>query len=213
MKWIFVWLGLASLAIAAAAGSCSINHRSGSYNDCDSTRDCDQGQTCKEGLCVAASTPIPDGGVRPDARVPPDAGVCPPQCTSCSGGKICIIDCAAGANCGPQIVCPLGFECDVRCNLDGSCRNGVNCSAATSCTLQCTGRNSCRGVTCGAGACTVNCPAVGSCETVLCGPSCACDVKCGLVSGNCFDVRCTRPECDTGKGCSAAISPSCDTCP
>lgn len=211
MKRIFVWLALASFAAAAAAASCSINHRTSQY-ECDTTQDCEPGRTCSEGLCVTTTT-LPDGGgPKRDAPIP-DAAMCPSQCTSCGPGKVCIIDCAAGASCGSQIVCPTGFNCDIRCNLDSSCRSGISCLNAASCTIQCTGRGACRGVACGPGACTVSCPAANSCETVFCGSSCACDVKCGFANGSCFDVRCTRPECDTGRGCSATTFPICDTCP
>jgi hypothetical protein len=215
MKWIFVWLGLASIAVAAAASSCSINHRSGKF-ECEVTADCDPGRTCSEGLCVTigggdGGGPV-DGGPAKDAPRP-DASVCPSQCTRCEDGKVCIIDCAAGANCAAPVVCPAGYNCDIRCSTLGSCRAGINCTNAASCILQCTGRGSCRGVTCGPGPCNVNCPAAYSCENVSCGSSCACDVACGLAIGNCINVQCTRSECDTGKGCSSALLPICDTCP
>jgi hypothetical protein len=212
MKWIFVWFGLAAFVIAAAASSCSINHRSGPY-ECETTADCDAGRTCSEGLCVLGGGG--DGGIfdgpKRDAP-PPDAAMCPPQCTSCGGNKTCVIDCAAGANCGPQIVCPTGFNCDIRCSTDASCRNGVNCSSAASCTLTCAGRSSCRGVQCGGGACNVSCTGYNSCESVLCGNSCACDVKCGS-SSSCLTVQCPLAQCDTGRGCSSTVFPFCNTCP
>jgi hypothetical protein len=219
MKWIFVWFGLASLVVAAAASSCSINHRSGQY-DCATAADCDPGRTCSEGLCVLGGGGGGDGGGPLDGGVldarkdapPPDAALCPSQCTSCGPNKTCVIDCAAGANCGPQVVCPAGFNCDIRCNTDASCRQGVNCTSAASCTLQCTGRSSCRGVQCGPGACDVSCSGYNTCESVLCGTSCACDVKCGLAS-SCLTVQCTRAECDTGRGCSSTVRPICDICP
>jgi hypothetical protein len=212
MKGIFVWFGLASFAVAAAAASCSINRRSGQY-ECDDTADCDPGRACSEGLCVPVST-LPDAGVKKDASIPPDAAnACPPQCTSCADGKVCLIDCTApGSNCGAQVVCPAGFNCDIRCNLAGSCRSGVICTSAASCTIQCTGRASCRGVQCGPGRCNVSCPAQDSCETVFCNQSCACDVRCPLVSNNCLNVQCTSLQCDTGRGCSS-LPFNCNTCP
>ncbi len=216
MRWIFVWLGLASLAVAAAAGSCSINRRSGQY-ECEVTADCDPGRTCSEGLCVA-----PGGPDAPPADGPPADGpkrdappnTCPSQCTQCADGKVCIIDCAApGANCGAQVVCPPGFNCDIRCSLQGSCRAGIICTDAASCTIQCTGRSSCRGVMCGAGPCNVSCPAMSSSENVACGPSCACDVTCPFPNGSCINVQCTSIGCDTGRGCSSTQFPTCNTCP
>jgi hypothetical protein len=212
MKRIFIWFGLASITVAAAAASCSINHRSGQF-ECDTTQDCDLGRTCSEGLCVTPGGG--DGGIdapKKDAAL--DGGsFCPSPCTSCPDPRTCVIDCAAGANCGSQITCPTGFACDVRCSLESSCRSGVNCSGATSCTVQCTGRSSCRGVLCGPGPCAVNCPGPNSCETVTCGLSCACDVRCPFANGACFNVQCNRSECDTGRGCSSTIFPTCDTCP
>jgi hypothetical protein len=210
MRWIFVWLGLASLAVAAAAGSCSINRRSGQY-ECEVTADCDPGRICSDGLCVSAGggpdAPPADG---PKQDAPPST--CPSQCTQCVEGKTCIIDCAApGANCGAQVVCPPGFACDVRCSLQNSCRAGVVCTGATSCTVQCTGSGSCRGVTCGAGPCKVSCPAQGSCDGVTCGPSCACDVTGCLATGSCRNVMCTKFACNTFPGCTSNRS-GCNTC-
>lgn len=211
MKWIFVWLALASIAVAAAAGSCSINHRSDRF-ECTTTSDCDAGRVCSEGLCVTSGIDAaPSDGPRRDAPV--DTNMCPPQCTRCMDGKVCIIDCGAGANCNAQVVCPAGFNCDIRCSGDNSCRSGINCGNAASCNIQCTGRASCRGVMCGPGACTLNCAGPNSCETVSCGTSCACDVKCGFANGSCQSVQCSRAECDTGRGCSATVLPICDTCP
>ena len=213
MKWIFVWLGLASIAVAAAASSCSINHRTGQF-ECESTQDCDPGRTCSEGLCVAAGGG--DAGpidARPIDAGPPDASACPAACTQCKDGKVCVIDCtAANANCGAKVVCPAGFNCDIRCSLQGSCRSGISCDNAASCTIQCTGRASCRDVKCGPGPCSVSCPAGSSCESVSCGPSCACDVRCPFLNGSCASVQCTKQACDTGLGCSSAL-PTCNTCP
>jgi hypothetical protein len=209
MKRIFIWFGLASFTVAAAAASCSINHRSGQF-ECDTQQDCDPGRSCSEGLCVM---PGGDGGIDAKRDAPPDALVCPPQCTSCANGKVCVIDCAAGASCGGLVTCPAGFNCDIRCNTDNACRSGVSCTSAASCTIQCTGRSSCRGVTCGPGRCTVNCLAANSCETVSCGSSCACDVNCPFLNGACASVLCNRAACDTGLGCSSTVALSCNTCP
>ena len=207
MKRIFIWFGLASLTVAAAAASCSINHRSTQF-ECDVQQDCDPGRTCSDGLCV---TPGGDGGLKDGAI---DGGpACPPQCTSCGPNKLCIIDCAAGANCGSQVTCPTGFNCDIRCTGDNNCSNGINCTTAASCTLQCTGRGSCRTISCGAGACNVNCAGQNSCGTVTCGLSCACDVKCPFANGACTNVLCNLVQCDTGRGCSSTLFPSCNTCP
>lgn len=211
-RWILAWLALATAAVGAAAGSCSINHRSGSF-ECETAADCDAGRTCSDGLCVVGprDSGVPDAAKK-DGGVG-DAAVCPPGCTSCAPGKVCIIDCsAAGGACNSQVVCPIGWNCDIRCNTANSCRNGVNCTGGASCNLQCTGTNSCRGVACGPGACSVGCTANGSCESVACGASCACDVRCSLGS-SCLTVLCTRAECDTGRGCSSTTSSLCYTCP
>jgi hypothetical protein len=210
MKRIFLWLGLASLAAAIAAASCSINHRSDRY-ECEQTSECDPGLVCSEKLCV------PSGGLDAGGKDggSPDANTCPAACTRCMPGNICVIDCAAaGANCGSQVVCPTGFNCDIRCSLQNSCRSGVICTNAASCTIQCTGRAACRGVQCGPGRCTVNCAAQDSCETVFCNQSCACSVQCPFVANNCLNVQCTNLACDTGKGCSTTQFPAtCNTCP
>lgn len=209
-SWIVAWLALAAIAVTAAAGSCSINHRSGSF-ECETAADCDGGRACSDGLCVVGPR---DGGIGdgPKDGGVPDAAACPAGCTSCAPGKVCIIDCAASGGCASQVVCPVGWNCDIRCNTSNSCRNGVNCTAGASCNLQCTGVNSCRGVACGPGICSVGCTASGSCESVACGTSCACDVRCSLGS-SCLTVLCTRPECDTGRGCSSLGSSVCYTCP
>jgi hypothetical protein len=210
-KWIIAWLGLASIVVASIAGSCSINHKSDRF-ECSSTADCEAGRMCSEGLCVVGTIDGPPAdGPRRDAPI--DSMTCPSQCTRCMAGNVCVIDCAVGANCSSPIVCPTGYHCDIRCSLDNTCRSGINCTNAASCAIQCSGRNSCRGVTCGPGACTMNCSAANSCETVSCSTSCACDVKCGIANGSCANVECSRPECDTGRGCSATTFPTCDTCP
>jgi hypothetical protein len=220
MKWIFVWFGLASIAVAAAASSCSINHRSDRF-ECERTQDCDPGRTCSEGLCVTTGGgldggPI-DGGPPKDAP-PIDANTCPTACTQCMPGKVCIIDCAApGANCTAPVVCPTGFNCDIRCSLPSSCRggvsgvSGVNCTSAASCKILCSGPSACRNVMCGLGRCDVNCTGAFSCETVTCSQSCACDVECPFPNGSCSNLLCTKPTCDTGRGCSATL-PTCNTC-
>ena len=213
MKWIIVWFGFAATVLGVAAVSCSINHRSGQF-ECETTADCDSGRTCSEGLCTTNG--VPDSGIidapKKDGGLS-DASVCPPGCTSCGPNKVCIIDCAvAGSNCGSQLTCPAGWNCDLRCSTDSACRNGVNCTAAASCTFQCTGRNSCRGIACGPGVCNVSCTATGSCETVTCGVSCACDVRCSS-GASCASALCTRPECDTGRGCSSSVAQVCETCP
>ncbi|HWO25275.1 MAG TPA: hypothetical protein VNO30_41330 [Kofleriaceae bacterium] len=214
MKWIFAWLGLAALiALAVAGGSCSINHKSGRYT-CSSTSDCEAGRVCTDGVCVVGTDidAPPIDAPQPDA--PPDSTTCPSQCTRCMPGNVCVIDCAAGADCSAKITCPTGYNCDVRCTTDNSCRSGVDCTNAASCTFQCTGVRSCRGITCGAGACTLSCTGNNSCESVNCGTSCACDVRCGAFgNGACMSVTCTDIACDTGRGCSATINPVCDTCP
>ena len=213
MRWIIVWFGFAATVLAVAAVSCSINHRSSQF-ECETTADCEAGRTCSDGLCVTPG--FIDAGVldgpRKDGPLP-DAAVCPPGCTSCAPGRVCIIDCSvAGSGCNAQLVCPVGWNCDIRCSTDNSCRAGVNCTAGASCTLQCTGRNSCRGVACGPGICNVGCTGANSCESVTCGASCACDVRCSF-GASCLTALCPRPECDPGRGCSSTLAPVCDTCP
>jgi hypothetical protein len=211
MKRVFVWLALASITVAVAAASCSINHRSTQF-ECDTTQDCDPGRMCSEGLCVMPGGG--DGGIDAKKDGPPDSSACPSQCSTCPSSKVCVIDCAAGAACGSLVTCPAGFNCDIRCNTDNACRNGVNCNAAAGCTLQCTGRSSCSGVTCGPGPCNVSCLGASSCATVSCGLSCACDVNCPFATnGSCLSVTCNRLQCDTGRGCSSTVSPTCNTCP
>ena len=210
MRLIFVWFVLASLAVAVGAASCSIRHRSDQF-ECDATADCGLGRVCREGLCISLGGP--DAPLPGDGGRPPDALVCPPQCTRCTDGKTCLIDCAAGANCGAPLVCPAGFNCDIRCSTDNACRSGINCLSAASCAVQCSGRSSCRGVMCGPGPCNVSCTGTLSCESVTCGASCACDVTCGTANGSCFNVQCPRFECDTGRGCSSMRALVCDTCP
>lgn len=219
MTWSFVRsscgsrLGLASIvAVAVVAASCSINHRSGQF-DCQTTADCAPGRTCADGLCVTGGAlDAPGDGPKQDAPPLPDASVCPAACTSCADGKICIIDCAAGANCGSRIACPPGFHCTIRCNQMDACRAGISCAGAASCDIQCTGRRSCRNVMCGAGPCKVGCSAPESCQGITCGSSCACDVTCGFANGSCSNVQCTALLCDTGLGCTSS-RPGCNTCP
>lgn len=211
MRWFIVWFGFAATVLGVAAVSCSITHRSAQF-ECETSADCDPGRACSDGLCVTAAF---DAGIADAKRdgPPPDAALCPPGCTSCGPNKTCIIDCSVtGSNCGSAITCPAGWNCDIRCSTDSSCRAGVNCTGAASCTFQCTGRNSCRGIACGPGACNIGCVANGSCETVACGTSCACDVRCSS-GASCLIVNCTRPECDTGRGCSSVLAPVCETCP
>lgn len=210
MKWIFVWLTLATIVVAAAAGSCSINHRSDRL-ECPEGTECPPDRECVEGVCIPITAP-PDGAP-PDTGEPTvDAYTCPPQCTTCIG-QVCIIDCsAAGANCTDQVRCPKGFSCDIRCNTDSACRSGIHCLDATECTIQCGGRDSCRGVMCGTGGCFLNCTGMNSCETVACEQSCACDVKCAIGNNSCQNVQCTSDACEVGRGCSTML-PGCDTCP
>jgi hypothetical protein len=214
MKRIVVWFGLAALVGVAVAGSCSINHRSGEY-ECETSATCEPGRTCVDGLCVLPGGP-PADGPKKDGPPPPDTNTCPSQCTSCEDGKVCRINCQAGANCNQQVVCPQGFNCIIQCNLVDSCRSGINCTGAASCEIQCTARRACRNVTCGLGPCTVSCPAQDSCLNVSCTQSCACDVTCGFVNGSCSNVQCPAPQCDTGIGCTSMPFPpndSCSSCP
>jgi hypothetical protein len=216
MKVVVAWLCLVALALLAA-GSCSIKHASEQY-DCDTNADCaplGDNRVCSEGTCVVPGGQI-DAAI--DGKLPIDAPidamlVCPPQCTSCNlEKKECVIDCNQNPTaCGAQITCPLGWACNVKCNTPSSCRMGVSCVSATSCKVECSGNFSCRNVACGAGACSVGCTGGSSCSGIACNQSCACDVSCGN-GASCFNVTCTKPQCDTGLGCSSQPA-SCNTCP
>jgi hypothetical protein len=208
---VIAWLALLALAFVLA-GSCAIDHRSGAF-ECTKAADCDPPRTCSDGLCVVPGGTIdaPMSDAKKDGQTP-DAFLCPAQCTSCNPERMeCIIDCAAGANCGSQVVCPPGWNCNIKCNTTDSCRSGINCVGGDSCTIACTGTRSCRNVNCGAGPCAITCSATESCRNVSCGQSCACDVKCTSTT-SCVGVFCTALQCDTGQGCTSLV-PGCETCP
>lgn len=215
MKLVIGWLCLVALALVAAS-SCSIKHQSEQY-ECDTNADCadlGENRVCSDGLCVVPGGGMKDAavdGARPDT--PPDAAMCPEQCTSCNPEKKeCVVDCQQKpALCMNQMTCPTGWSCDYKCNTSSSCRNGINCLTATGCTVACTGAFSCRNVACGPGPCEVTCEGNNSCSGISCGQSCACDVKCGT-NANCFNVICTKPQCDIGLGCSSQPF-GCDVCP
>jgi hypothetical protein len=212
---VIAWLALLALAFVLA-GSCAIDHRSGAF-ECTKTADCDPPRTCSDGLCVLPGGAIdaPAGDAKRDGPLPPDAFLCPSQCTSCNPARMeCIIDCAAGANCNNQVVCPEGWNCNIKCNTTDSCRGGINCLASDSCTIACTGTRSCRNTFCGPGPCNVTCAASQACQTTNCDPSCACDVKC-TNGAACTATTCSLFQCSTdfGRGCSSTQSASCDTCP
>ena len=217
MKVVVAWLCLVALALATAV-SCSIKHASEQY-DCDTTADCaplGDNRVCSDGICVVPGGNPKDAaidGPRIDAPIDGPMLVCPSQCTSCNlDKKECVIDCNTNPSaCNAQITCPLGWACNVKCNTSSSCRMGVSCVQATSCKVECTGSFSCRNVACGAGPCSVGCSGSSSCSGIACNTSCACDVGCNN-GASCFNVTCTKPQCDTGLGCSS-IPTGCNTCP
>jgi hypothetical protein len=200
----------------AAAGGCSIDHRSGDF-ECTRQQDCNGGRICDDGFCIdphAADAPVtdrPDGpNGRPDARQTD----CPPECTSCNlDGHTCVIDCSVNATlCEGPVACPSGYSCDIRCNTQNSCRNGVDCTAGKDCAITCSGNSSCRNLECGQGACDVACTGFQSCRAVDCGNSCACDVTCTGPQSCSDGIFCTSFDCDTGLGCSS-LFPGCNVCP
>jgi hypothetical protein len=197
-----------ALAVLLVVG-CSIDHRSETI-ECFSSDECPSGRVCRENRCVTESGP--DGGPKKDAGGL-DAFVCPPQCTSCKEGHICLIQCgSSNNNCAGTVVCPPGFDCEVNCGPNNSCRNGVNCQQAESCNVTCSGTQACRGIQCGPGRCNVSCSGTDSCRTVQCGPSCGCDVKCSDAA-LCEGVFCTSAQCAVfGGGCSSSF-PTCNVCP
>jgi hypothetical protein len=205
---------IALVALAAAANSCAINRKSSQY-ECSTTADCDPGRVCRDGLCVVSGSggpdapPGPNDGGSPDGE---DPRACPDQCTECADGKVCTIDCAAGANCEGEIACPPGWNCRVRCNEPNACRNGVDCSGSASCDVQCTAPGTCRDVACGPGRCNVNCAGQSSCRDIDCGDSCACEVKCQFGTGACTGITCSALQCGTGFGGCTTQFPSCNTC-
>jgi hypothetical protein len=225
----FAWLALVALAFAIA-GSCAIDHRSGSF-ECAKTSDCDPPRVCSDGLCIvpAGAIDAPTDGVK-DGAVDA-AAACPPQCTSCNREQMtCIIDCALNGGCNSPVTCPAGWNCNIKCSTPDACRSGINCQSAESCDVTCSGNRACRNLTCGGGPCnvtcngtnscanigcgtdrcTVNCTGSQSCHTIICGQSCACDVKCGNLA-SCDGVSCAAPQCDIGRDCSS-LPLGCDTC-
>lgn len=208
MKLVVLWLVAVVLALAAA-GSCSVTHRSNDFA-CENTRDCAAGRVCVDGFCIAGQPqqPPPDARVELDARppvdapiiLPPDAPQCPAQCTSCDlKAKTCKVDCAvspelcmAGA---PPIVCPDGFTCDIDCSTERACRNGIDCTGGAGCTITCGADTSCRNLSCGAAPCRIDCPGFDSCTNVDCGTG-QCNVECSG-SGSCTNVDCSNAcSCD-----------------
>lgn len=211
-KVVVAWLCSFGLALVAAT-SCSIDHRSESFT-CTRTEDCPSGRVCSDGLCVFTNDtpdggpPIKDGSTDPDAPPPTD---CPQECTSCDQeNRQCNIDCQV-EDCGPQVVCPTGWNCNIACNRASSCRNGINCLTAASCTIECSGDNACRNVACGTGRCNIQCSGTGSCRSISCGQSCACDIQCGDAS-SCETIICSSFQCETFDGCTSQ-GVGCDVCP
>lgn len=63
---------------------------------------------------------------------------CPPECSSCTTGGACVIDCSQ-KTCTQAVQCPPGRDCIIKCNAEGQCRGNVNCPAGKKCTLDCNG--------------------------------------------------------------------------
>jgi hypothetical protein len=236
VKLVALWVAVVLIAVAAA-GSCSINHRSADFA-CENTNDCASGRICSDGFCVS-TRPI-DAGV--DARIdasidaapPIDASeACPEQCTSCDiDARSCRVDCGVDAElCNRPINCPAGWSCDIECSRRGSCGT-INCTDSTACTISCDagqtctdvtcgdasceidclGADSCFDVDCGTGKCDVRCAGLASCDLVDCGRACACDVTCGL-SANCFGVTCPTDDCTDPFGDCSSLGQGCNICP
>jgi len=214
MKLVIAGMFVAGVvAITAASTSCSIQHRSDQYA-CTVSSDCDGNRICDNGFCIA---PGSIDAPRPvDAPKPPGDGSsgCPSQCTTCNvQQKTCTINCAMGANCTSQVVCPAGYKCDIQCNTDNSCRNGVNCQQAASCNVDCIGKQACQNVQCGPGPCDVGCSGPASCRGVSCANSCACDVLCTGNQSCAEGIQCTSLACRsaTGSGCTS-VPTFCHSC-
>jgi hypothetical protein len=204
------WLAAAFAVVAmfAIATSCSINHRSDGFA-CTKPSDCSDGRECINGDCVVPNGQI-DAMMMIDSKIPPDGNECPVGCTSCNlTSMTCNIDCAAGADCSAQVVCPAGWNCNIKCSVNDECRNGIDCTQANSCNLTCSGRGTCAGVMCGTGKCTASCTGANACRGVDCSQSCACDVTCANNNSACFDPGVICPAggfpgaCDTGLGCTS----------
>jgi hypothetical protein len=210
VKLVALWLGVLGLA-AIAAGSCSVNHRSGDFA-CETAHDCADGRTCSDGFCVGL--PL-DAGAKTDAQLSGDAGQCPSQCTSCTAAtKTCVVDCALNGGCKQRVACPAGWNCNVACSVANACNNGVVCTGDTACKITCSGAQSCRTITCATGPCNVDCPGNGSCRDVTCDQACSCDVACDLNSA-CNTTTCPSASCDSPSvfgGCTS-LTPGCNTCP
>lgn len=220
MKLVLAWLAALVVAIAAA-GSCSINHKSNEY-ECSSPSDCNPfpGRTCVGGFCVTPGGPIDappaDMGPQPDGPKDGgiDAGVCPPQCTSCRFDRQeCVIDCAT-TSCNDEVVCPVGWNCTIGCSTTNSCTSGITCTGAKSCTVVCSGNGSCRDLDCGQGACKVTCSGNDSCRNMDCSDSCACDISCagGANGADCLGNMCPFGCPGPGFGRCSSAAPGCNTC-
>jgi hypothetical protein len=210
MKVVLATLWFALLAVAIAAGSCSVDHRSDTFTTCENQDDCPSNQICQSNLCVPpgiASDAPPSDAPRPDATT------CPSQCTSCNINTMtCKVDCAlSAATCNSAINCPEGWNCDIQCSTQNSCRNGINCQAGQSCNIACKGAGSCRNIVCGEGPCKTDCSGLQSCRGVACGDSCACDVICAQ-QADCEGVTCSEIQCDTFSGGCSSQLPTCNTC-
>ncbi|MEJ7601364.1 MAG: hypothetical protein WKG01_25895 [Kofleriaceae bacterium] len=222
MKQLVMWIPVAALALglAFAAGSCSIEHRSGTLV-CEVQADCPSDRRCRDGYCEFTG-PI-DAGIdgrpdRPDAPIRPDAFACPPQCTTCDlGDMTCNIDCEMTdcTDTANPITCPPGWNCTIACSTPGACRN-LDCKQAASCDVTCKGSGSCRDATCGNDApCDFTCSGEQSCRNVNCDASCGCDVRCDNLTSCPLQNDCpgAGTECETfGNGCTR-LRTGCDTCP
>ncbi|MEO8703004.1 MAG: hypothetical protein ABI867_23360 [Kofleriaceae bacterium] len=202
-----LWIAL--IAVAIAAGSCSVDHRSDGFTTCDNQDDCPNNQVCTNNLCIAPGVGMDAGPI--DASRP-DALVCPSQCTSCNLQTMtCKVDCAvSAATCNTAITCPPGWKCDILCSTQNSCRSGIDCTEGESCNITCKGTGSCRNIVCGEGACKTECSGLQSCRNLSCGDSCACDVTCAQ-QADCEGVTCSEIQCETFNGCSSLL-PTCNTC-
>lgn len=169
------------------------------------------------GVRPDADPNVPDGNPgAPDANpIPPDANpspvclldppppgeaTCPAQCTQCTNGNVCQIQCGAGDCDNLTINCPDNYACEVVCSGTDGCDGArINCPADYACSVSCDGSDACGNLDlrCGSASCAIACAVV----------SCAgAQVRCG--AGDC-SASCTGlppPTLDCGSACG------CDPC-
>ena len=213
---VYAWVAALVLGLVVAAGSCSIEHRSGTLV-CEKDQDCPQDRDCEDGYCVfngPIDASVSDG--KPDADNRPDAFACPEQCTTCDRGTMtCNIDCGLTncTNSTTPVRCPEDWNCKIECTTPGSCRN-LDCTVGASCDVNCKGNQACRDVTCGPGRCDFTCSGDQSCRTINCDSSCGCDVRCDNATSCPLPNDCPTDGdlCTTFDGGCTSLRIGCNTC-